>query len=31
MDHDSGQSIELTKEMPLVGVAESEFERLVRG
>jgi len=31
MDDDSGESIEPMEEVPLVGLGESELERLVRG
>ena len=31
MDDESGESIETMKEVPLVGLGESELEILVRG
>jgi len=31
MDDESGESMELMEEMPLIELAESELERLVRG
>ena len=31
MDDDSGESMEPMEEVPLVGLGESELERLVRG
>jgi len=31
MDDESGESMEPTEEVPLVGLGESEMERLVRG
>jgi len=31
MDDESGESTEPMKEVPLIGLGESELERLVRG
>jgi len=31
MDDESGESMELMEEMPLIELGESELERLVRG
>jgi len=31
MDDESGESMEPMKEVPLIGLGESELERLVRG
>jgi len=31
MDDDSGESMELIEEVPLIGLGEPELERLVRG
>ena len=31
MDDESGESMELMEELPLIGLSESELERLVRG
>ena len=31
MDYESGESMEPVGEVPLVGLGESELERLVRG